>query len=208
MCHLLLFYFAVPSPPLGGALCGLFLFWFCWFFFSSPSLRIPVSSLTFPTTEVLINAGCTPELLKFIALFPHCRSINSNVLFPVLCLTSQRSSAFLLEYLSVFKFVLLQHISPQFISLVQPEAVCCVISFLSSPADCNPSGRGRNRSEMLRISLRCSGSNKNQSSTSSGMFFQALRVPLAVPTANCCKHVGVSEQKVWTLILYPKMRPP
>lgn len=80
----------------------------------------------------------------------------------------QRSSC------SVFKFVLLQHISLQFISLVQPEAVRCVISFLSSPADCNPSGRGRNRSEMLRISLQCSGSNKSQLSTSSGMFFQAL----------------------------------
>lgn len=80
----------------------------------------------------------------------------------------QRSSC------SVFKFVLLQHISLQFISLVQPVAVRCVISFLSSPADCNPSGRGRNRSEMLRISLQCSGSNKSQLSTSSGMFFQAL----------------------------------
>lgn len=160
-------YFAVPSPPLGGALCGLFLGFF------SPSLRIPVSLLTFPTTEVLINVGCTPELLKFIALFPHCRSINSNVLFPVLCLASQQSSAFLLEYRSVFKFVLLQHISLQFISLVQPEAVRCVISFLSSPAACSPSGRGRNRSEMLRISLRCSASNENQLSTFSGMFFQA-----------------------------------
>lgn len=166
----------VPPPPL--ILLFPLLLWVglcvvCSWVFFSPSLRIPVSLLTFPTTEVLINAGCTPKLLKFIALFPHCRSINSNVLFPVLCLTSQQSSAFLLEYRSVFKFVLLQHISLQFISLVQPEAVRCVISFLSSPAACNPSGRGRNRSEMLRISLRCSASNENQLSTFSGMFFQA-----------------------------------
>lgn len=77
--------FPVLSSPLGVALVRFLFF---------PPLWIPASLLTLPTTEVLINAGCPLELLQCFALFPLCRSINTYVLFPVLCLTSQQSSAF------------------------------------------------------------------------------------------------------------------
>lgn len=155
LCHLLL-----PCSSFSSSRCGSM---FCLCF--SLSLWIPVSLLTFPTTEVLINAGCTLELLKFIALFPHCRSINTYVLFLVLCLTSQESAAFLLGYHPVFKFVLLQHISLDFVSLVQPGAVYCVVVFLSSPADCNLTQVEEAGTRLKHFELQpncpCSGSNKN-----------------------------------------------
>lgn len=110
LCHLRLF-----SCYLFSFRCGSVLF--C--FFSFP-LQVPVSLLTFPTTEGLINAGCNPELLKYFALFPYCGSIVIQC-FALEHNKVQSSSLDAFLYLSLYYFS-----TSAYVCLVQPAAVYVV----------------------------------------------------------------------------------